>query len=275
VSTRVRTFASFAATTVMALAPSLASAQGQSEPPTTRGYCVKVAPGKGAEFRALLHDVGVPINQALANAGDFEWFVALRSVVPAGSSAACDYRMVAGYKGLPPEPTRREAFEAATKAAKVNMTWDQFVAKRNSLASLVSTEIWQGIDVVGPDATPGSYVRINHYKVKDGAFGDWVRLEQAIWKPVMEAWLKEGGKGSWRVSSLMMPSGDVMPYNALTVDIFPDWNGLVRDPPLDTLWPKVHPNLTTEQAFEHQLPGVRSIHDIEVYQVEEVVRPKL
>jgi len=273
VSTRVRTFASFAAATVIALAPSLASAQGQSEPPTTRGYCVKVAPGKGAEFRALLHDVGVPLNQALANTGAFEWYVALRSVIPAGSSAACDYRIVYGFKGLPPEPASPERLDAAMKSAKVAMTREQFIAKRDAVSSLVSTEIWQGIDVVGPDATPGSYVRISHYKVKDGAFGDWVRLEQSIWKPLMEAWLKEGGKGSWRVSSLMMPSGDVMPYNALTVDIFPDWSGIVRGLPLDTLWPKVHPNLTTEQAFDHQMPGVRSIHDIEVYQVEEVVRP--
>lgn len=274
VVTRARTVAFAAATAAVALAASMVSAQGQTEPPTTRGYCVKVVPGKGSEFRALLHDVSVPMNQARADAGEFEWYVALRSVVPAGSSAACDYRIVYGYKGLPPEPASPETLETAMKAAKVNMTWDQFVAKRGSLTSLVATEIWQGIDAVGPDADRGAYVRINHYKVRDGAFGDWVRMEQTYWKPLMEAWLKEGGKGSWRVSALMMPSGDFMPYNALTVDIFPDWNGLVRGLPVNDLWPKVHPNVTTEQAFNHQLPSVRSIHDIEVYKIDEVVRKK-
>ena len=92
---------------------------------------------------------------------------------------------------------------------------------------------------------------------------------------MMEAWLKQGGKGSWRVSALMMPSGDAMPYNAMTVDIFPDWDGVVRGLPFNDLWPKVHPGVDSSDVFNRQLAGVRSVHDIEVYQLDEVVRPKM
>jgi hypothetical protein len=257
------------------LAASSAAAQGQAEPPTSRSYCIKVAQGKGAEYRTFLRDVVVPLNQARANAGEFAWYVVARGVVPAGSSAACDYRIVYGYAGLPPAPAPQEKLEAGLKAAKLNMTADQFVAKRESLTSLVSSEIWQGIEAVGPDAAPGSYARVNHYKVHSGEGGDWVRIERTFWKPMMEAWLKQGGKGSWRVSALMMPSGDAMPYNAMTVDIFPDWDGLVRGLPFNDLWPKVHPGVDSSDVFERQLAGVRSVHDTEVYELVEVVRPKM
>jgi hypothetical protein len=273
VPARCRAFVFVAAATAVALAASMASAQDQTEPPTSRGFCIKVAPGKQAEIKAFLHDVGVPVNQAAANAGGFDWYLALRSVVPAGSSAPCDYRIVYGYKGLPPEPASQETLEANIKAAKVNMTLEQFIAKRNSLASLVSTSIWQGIEAVGPDAEKGNYVRLNHYKVGNGDFDEWIEMERAYWKPLMEAWLKEGGKGSWRVTALMMPSGDAMPYNGMTVDIFPDWNGLVRGLPVGDLWPKVHPNITTTEAFA-RLAKVRSIHDLEVYQIDELVRAR-
>ena len=36
------------------LAASTGHAQGQSEPPTVRDYCIKIAPGKAAEFEAYL-----------------------------------------------------------------------------------------------------------------------------------------------------------------------------------------------------------------------------
>lgn len=273
-TTGVRALASVAVFAAVALAASSAAAQGQAEPQTARSYCVKVAPGKDAEFRTFLHDVVVPLNQAYANAGEFAWYVAARSVVPAGSSAPCDYRIVFGYEGLPPAPPSRERLEAGVKAAKLNMTWDQFVAKRASLSSLVSHEITQAIESVGPDAQPGSYARINHYKVRDGEFGEWVGMERTFWKPMMDAWLKQGGKGSWRVSAVMMPGGDSMPYNAMTVDIFPDWDGLVRGLPFNDLWAKVHPGVDSSDVFNRQLPRVRSVHDIEVYQLDEVVRAK-
>jgi hypothetical protein len=70
-----------------------------------------------------------------------------------------------------------------------------------------------------------------------------------------------------------MPGGDSTPYNGVTVDTFPDWNALIRGVPATDLWPKVHPNTTPTEAFR-RFDQVRSIHDIEVYKVVEVVRAK-
>jgi hypothetical protein len=273
VSTRVRSLVFVAVITAAALTASTVRAQDQGEPPTARHYCIKVTPGKDAEFRAFLRDVMVPLNQALADAGDLAWFVAARSIVPAGSSAPCDYRMVYGYEGLPPDPAETKTLEAALQRAKLDMTWDQYVAKRSSFTTLVAAEIWWRIESVGPQAEKGSYVRANRNKVQNGELDEWIRMERTYWKPIMEAWLKGGGKGSWSVHGLWMPAGDSMPYNSMTLDFYPDWNGLLREVFSNDLWFKVHPGITATAVFS-RFERIRSVHDREVYRLAEVVRAK-
>lgn len=246
-------------------------AQGQAEPPTARDYCIKVPPGKGPEFEAFLKDVGMPLARARFEAGEFAWVVVESAVVPAGSSAACDYRVVYGYKGLPPEPPSNDALAAALKRAKLALTVDQVVARRNAVTQLVSLDIWYGIDRIGPPAEKGSYVQVNHYNVKYGEMDEWERLEKTYWKPIVDAWVKAGGKGSWSVNGLWRPAGDATPYNGVTVDVFPDWASLVHGVPAGELWPKVHPDTTTSDVF-NRLEKVRSVHDREIYKIVELVR---
>ena len=63
----------------------------------------------------------------------------------------------------------------------------------------------------------------------------------------------------------------MVPYNAITGDIFSDWNSLLHGIPFET-WQKVHPNTDATEAFD-RLDRVRSRHDIEVYKVLEVTAP--
>lgn len=244
-------------------------AQEQKEPSTVRDYCVKVAPGKSMEFEAYARDVAVPLNQARADAGEFAWALVARGVVPAGSSAKCDYRVVFGYNGAPPETPSNEQIEASLKRAKLNMSAKELFAKRDALTQLVDVEIWYNIDGIGPPPQKGNYVRLNHYNVKPAAMEDWKHLETTYWKPLVDAWMKAGGKGSWSIHGLLMPEGDNLPYNAQTVDTFPDWNSLLHGVPFD-LWTKVNPHTEATDVFD-RLDRVRSRHDIEVYRVLEVV----
>jgi hypothetical protein len=273
-ATRVRLLTLAALSVTAGLAPGgVTFAQGPNDPPSVRDICLKVTPGKGPEYAAFLRDVTLPLARARAEAGEFAWFVAERAVVPIGSSAPCDYRMVYGYKGLPPEDPSKETVGAGLKRAKVSLTVDEMIARRSALVHLVGIDIWYWIDGIGPSAEKDGYVRLNHYKVKYGEFGEWTRLETTYWKALMDAWLKAGGKGSWAVNGLAMPSGDSTPYNGLTVDFFPDWSSLVRGVPVNELWAKVHPNTTATQVF-NRLEKVRSIHDVEVYKIVEVARAK-
>jgi len=243
--------------------------QQQKQPPTVRDYCVKVASGKSADFETFVKEVGVPLNQSRADAGEFDWYAVVRAVIPAGSSAKCDYRVVYGYKGLPPETPSSEQMDAALKRAKINMSAKDWAAKRDALTQLVDVEIWSGIDYAGTGMGKGSYVRLNHYNIKPGAMEDWQRLETTYWKPMVQAYLKGGGKGTWSVNTLMMPEGDNLPYNAMTVDSFSDWNSLLQGISF-SLWSKVHPNTEATDVFD-RLDRVRSRANIEVYKVVEMV----
>ena len=250
--------------------PAAFTQQPQQQPPTVRDYCVKVPPGKSADFETFAKEVAVPLNQSRADNGDFEWYLVARSVIPAGSSAKCDYRVVYGYKGLPPETPSPEQTDAALKRAKLNMTAKDLAAKRDAVSQLVDVEIWYGIDSVGAGAEKGGYVRLNHYNVKPGASEDWQRLETTYWKPLVQEYNKGGGKDFWAVYGLLMPQGDNLPYNAMTVDGFPDWNSVVQESSLFSLWRKVHPNTEATDIFD-RLDRVRSRANIEVYKVIERV----
>src|SRR5262249_57558399 len=86
----------------------LCFAQAPAEIPTVRDYCVKVLPSKGPEFEAFVRDVTMPLARARGEAGEFSWFLVASGVVPAGTSAPCDYRFVYGYKGDPPEAATKD-----------------------------------------------------------------------------------------------------------------------------------------------------------------------
>jgi hypothetical protein len=254
------------------LAEGTGYAQGQQEIWTTREYCIKVAPGKGREYEAFLRDVTVPLNQSRADAGEFEWFGLERGVAPVGSSARCDYRLAYTYKGLPPEETTNDQLDSALKRAGLNLSAEQMMEKRNALVQLVSLDFWYHIDGAGPRAKKGSYLRFNHHKVKNGQYDEYVRLERT-WKALVEAWLKAGGKGSWVLVGLWMPGGDAVPYNGMTIDVFPDWDALMKGVPLDELWLKVHPN-TPFAETENQKEKVRSVQTSELYKLVESVEKR-
>ena len=71
----------------------------------------------------------------------------------------------------------------------------------------------------------------NHHKVKRDGYDEYVRPERT-WKPLVEAWLKVGGKGSWVLTGLWMPAGESVPFNAMKIDIHPDWDALMEGVPV-------------------------------------------
>jgi hypothetical protein len=271
-STRLRRTTFGAVLLGVLVAPSLGRAQGDTGPETVRSYCIKVQPGKAAEYEAFLRDVALPLLQARADLGGFQWAMLTRSVYPQGSSAQCDYSAVYGYKGFPPEEPAPAAVEAALKKAKIPLTADQLAAKRGALVTLVAAEIWSRIDGTGPAVGKGGYIAVNHYKVKDGQGEQWVRYEKEYWKPLVEAWNKAGGKGGWGVWQLAMPAGEVVPYDVATVDTFADWDTLAKGVFSAELWGKVHPGMSGNEALGN-LDKVRSVHDREVSRIEAVIVP--
>ena len=246
-------------------------AAAQDQPAYVRDNCIKVAPGKYAEYAAMLRDVTAKRMRVRVDEGRAAWWLALSSVVPAGAAARCDYHIVSGYSGFPPEAATAEQNAAELKKAGLNMTSAEYAAKLISLSSLVNVDIWQVRADVGPALEKGQYARLNYYRVKPGQQAAWLKLETTGWKPLVES-LKDSRLG-WHLHTLAMPAGEYLHYNALTVDTFPSWTALGQGVPVNTAWPKVHPDMPGADYLSLVNNTVER-YRVDVIRVVEVVQPK-
>jgi hypothetical protein len=221
------------------------------------------------EFRQFASDINRKLMQARADAGDIAGWAQLRSVFPAGADARCDYISVLRFAGVPPEPRGPEGLEKALKQSGLNMTAAEFISKRSSLTSLVSQELWQTmIRVSAPQE--GDYLYVNFMKVPNMAA--YAQLEENIWKPMAEAWVKEGAMRAWIVNRAVLPGGAEVPYGAVSVDVFPSWEAVFKPLGMRDMFAKVHPGKDYTQTFE-KLPEIRTLARRELYVVEHSVTP--
>ena len=140
----------------------------QTPVPHVRTICVKVAPGKAAEYNAYLRDISVKLLRARVDDGELVGADVLRSVEPVGTSARCDYLLVWEYNGFPGEMNTADRTNALLKKLGMKMTAAELAAKRDSLSTLVGMEIWRNVDMVPADEAKGGYLRLNLYKTKPG-----------------------------------------------------------------------------------------------------------
>ena len=249
----------------------LSVAAAQDQPGYIRDYCVKAAPGKGAEVAAMLHDVTAKVMRVRIDEGQAAWYLALSSVVPAGTAGRCDFHVIIGYTGFPPEAPTAEQTTAELKKAGLNMTGADYAAKRDSLSTLVNLDIWQAVAEVGPLLEKGQYARLNYFHVKPGQQAAWLKLETTGWMPFVAS-LKDAGLG-WHLLTLAMPSGEYLHYNGLTVDTFPNWAALGQGVPFNTAWPKAHPDMPVADYMD-LVANMVERYRTDVVQVLEVVAPK-
>lgn len=244
----------------------------QAPVPYLRDFCVKMQPGKFTEYAAMLHEVTAKVSQVRADEGKLAWWLAEVAVVPAGSSARCDYHLVSGYAGFPPEPSTPAETDAALIKAKVpNMTAVGMFAKRDSLSTLVSVDIWRGVAGVG-SPQKGGYVRMNLYKANP--VSEWTKLETGGWKPTVQAYSKDHPGIGWAAGELALAGGSGMHYNAMTVDFFPTWAAVGQGSgPITEVWPKVHPDLKIDDYMQ-KVGKVADRYKVELYQVTEMVMGK-
>ena len=245
----------------------------QTPVPHVRTICVKVAPGKAAEYNAYLRDISVKLLRARVDDGELVGADILRSVEPVGTSARCDYLLVWEYNGFPGEMNTADRTNALLKKLGMKMTAAELAAKRDSLSTLVGMEIWRNVDMVPADEAKGAYLRLNLYKTKPGKLQGWIDIEKNEWKPLVEAYVKDGKVAGWSAWRMLAPAGDNQEYDAVTVDYFPNWAAVGTGIPLGQLWTKVHPN-TSVADWQDRLNSVRTRPAIELYQIAEIVAPK-
>jgi hypothetical protein len=247
---------------------STALGQAQAPPLFARDNCVKVRDGKGAEYRAYLDSVTLKLARYRVESGQAVSFALVQAVSPVGRSARCDYHIVYTYAGFPPEPSVGEQNAADMKKAGIEMTYAAMVAKRDELSFLVGTDTWRWRERVGRSAK-GAYVRMNYDKVHSGRMAEMLTMHETGWKPFAEAVSREFGT-AWRTATLVMPGGDDLPYNAMTVDVFPNWAAFAKGIPSREVWGKVHPTRDIS-AYLDRAAEIRDRPRVDVVRIVEFI----
>jgi len=231
--------------------------------------CIKVKPENTTEFRKWVTADVHKIAQSRVDAGEVSSWILLRSVIPTGALAECDYLVVSIYPGAPPEPMGLEELDALLKKAGIAMTAQQYVDKRASLTTLISNNLFQTQAVVG-GFKKGDYFVVNYMKASN--VGDYVDWEKKAWMPMAEAMAKDGSRTGWSVNTIVFPGGTDVKYNAVTVDVYPKWDSIFNTTPQQfyDLWRKVHPDMELGTTFE-QYDKLRHQGDVDIYAAMDVI----
>jgi hypothetical protein len=231
-------------------------------------HCVKVAPGKSAEFRQFQIDTAKKMAEARVKAGEIVSWTFSRSILPAGDEARCDYTIAEAYEGASPRPIIDMAGLASwLDRAGVKMTAAQWVAKRDSLSHRVAMEMWRPRERVGK-VEKGNYYFLNHMRVHDAA--EYTKFEAEVWCPLAEEWIKEGSQSGWRTFTLLLPAGTDAKYTALSVDIYPTWEAVFKTRNVQETFAKVHPGKDYTQVMGG-LTKLRDLAQRDLMYVEEVM----
>jgi hypothetical protein len=230
--------------------------------------CVKVKPEKSAEFHKFVADDLTKLAQSRVESGIVSTWYLLRAVEPVGRSAECDYLTVSIYPGAPPEPLAREQLSAALKKANLSISADEYVAQRDAVATLVSTNMFVNQVSVGK-ANKGGYLVVNYMKTAD--LNGWLKLEKELWKPIAEQMVKDGVTSGWSLNIRALGQESDLPYRGVTVDVFPSWDAVFKgDPQFADRVKKVHPDKDLNAMFE-QIEKSRTMIKSELYAIDDMI----
>jgi len=232
--------------------------------------CIKVKPENNSEFRKWAAGDLHKFVQSRVDDGAVSQWILLRSVIPAGTSAGCDYVIVTMYPGVPPRPMGLDELDAALKKAGISMTAQQYVDRRNSLTTLVSNNMFQNRASVG-GFKKGDYFVVNYMKASN--LNEYVAWEKKVWQPMAEALDKENLRSGWSLNTMVFPGGTDVSFNAVTVDVYPTWESIFNNDSKQffQVWQKAHPDMEFGTTFE-QYNKLRHQGDIDINVVQDTIK---
>ncbi len=255
-----------------AMAAALSIPLAAQQAPT--GYhhvqCVKINPGKMAAVGEFIAGDSHKLGQSLVDSGHYANTLVLRTVMPRGTDAECDYVFVTFFNGLPPAPMSQEELTAALHKADVPLTAEQLYAQEDDLGKLVSDNYTQYQVLVG-GAKKGDYLVFNSMSAPD--VGACVTAQKNLWQPVAEQMVKDENTSGWAVNVQRFPRGTKDDTAVSSVDIYPSWDAFLNEySSISSAWKKVHPDMdinSTMQQFEKQCTITHTV----LYKVVDATAP--
>jgi hypothetical protein len=218
--------------------------------------CFKVKPESTADFRPFVSDQWHKVAQARVNNGEITTWYLLRAVLPQGTSAACDFVTVAIFPGAPRLAGPEEINAILQKSG-------------NSVSTLVSLAIFRN---EAGDGSPkiGDYFKVNYTKVP-GDIGEWAAFEKKNWLPVAQALNKNGATSAWSLNVQVLPNGADLPYQAVTIDVFPTMDAVFNeDNSIPNTFKALYPK-TDMRTFMAGFEKISTIKSAQLFELDDVV----
>lgn len=228
--------------------------------------CVKIKPGRGADFASQLDGNVMKVEQAEMDSGRSVGFAALRVVVPSGKEARCDYIIDTFYRGLPPAPMSDEELAATIKKAGLDLTVEAFWKPIEEDSVLINASVGEVPVVVGV-RKKGDYEVLNYMNMPD--MNACLNTEKKLWQPLAEARMKAGQQAGWAVWESIYPRGSQVSARAGTADLYSSWDQVFQEGLMQT-WQQVHPDVKIGDAMA-QFNNQCEIKISEVYKVVESI----
>ncbi len=203
------------------------------------------------DFKTLVNGDFLKFEQSRVDSGAISAWVVLRTVIPAGRDATCDYAFVTFYSGMPNAPMGNEEMAAAFKKAGISDSLEEMRQKRDASGYLVYDSISRTALQVG-GAKKGDYIVVNEMSVPD--VGAWIANEKKLWQPIFEDGVKDGSVDGWSVVEQFLPRGTKDQGATYTVDIYPSWNAQFKffGPSFAGRWKKIHPDVPISQGMDQE-----------------------
>jgi hypothetical protein len=235
-------------------------------------FCLKVLPGKGAEFERHLTDVSHNLAQVAVDEGRVAAWMVSRAVAPVGDEAACDYVIQHFYSGPPPPPTDRAETDARMKKAGLKVTAEQIEAQRASLYKLAGNRRmvrYAGFGTI----EKGDYYHANYMKVRPGKEAEFHDFERKVWLQVAEAGAKEGHpRKAWSGWHVLYPAGTATRFDDITVDVFRNWDSIWKSQAYpQKIWDRMAPGKTFAE-LSAQVTSLRDLTANQLYVATDVIR---
>lgn len=232
--------------------------------------CVKVNPGQDAAFEEYVAGPLQKLNQSLVDSGTYAQTLVLRTRMPRGTEAECDYVFVTFYKGLPKTGMSSEELSKALHNADIPMTADALHAKQGEMGKLVNENITQYQSLVG-GAKKGDYLVFNSMSAPD--VRSCVEAQKKTWQPIAEEMVKAGNLDAWAVNVQVFPRGTKDSNAVSSVDLYPSWDAFTNEySSIESAWKKVHPDMDINNTM-NQFGKLCAIEHTVLYRVVEVTSP--
>lgn len=248
------------------------SANLSAQPSQGRGYhsvaCFKVSPENTSNFRGFVRDQWRKVAQARVDSGEVTAWYLLRAVLPQGSSAACDFITVVMFPGAP-HLAGSEEINAAIQKSGMSINSQEYVNARNAVSTLVSVAVFHN---EADDGSPkvGDYFKVNYTKVP-GDIGEWVAYEKKNWLPVALALNKNGATSAWSLNVQVLPNGADLPYQAVTIDVFPSMDAVFNeDNSIPLTFKALYPK-TDMRSFMAGFEKISTIKSAQLFELDDVV----